>query len=337
VGVSDQHADYAFTISGLSAQRNGTVTLGLPAEGGNLTIAKSGAGQVSKVNLKMTRYTTQGTQVFSHNAVALAGGDTAQLEFGGWTRSGQGIALVTSHDGHQVTQTLSDQATGVSGTAGSASGPSSTGGAGATGANGAPGATGAAGANGATGAAGANGTNGATGATGATGPTGPPGLAGPTGAPGPAGASGITNGYQGVLEGGTQVRQQATVIVQTPSLPAGHYAVTAQVTVSGSASNNRGQDHGTDEVSCWVTADSAATSSNHDGVTVAADIGSSTQTLTVSDLVSPSASPDRIDLVCRVLPSSSEGVPTAQVTTASITALQLRNAVIAPERAPQSA
>ena len=38
------------------------------------------------MNLKMTRETEQGVQVFSHNAIPLAGGDTAQLQFGNWTQ-----------------------------------------------------------------------------------------------------------------------------------------------------------------------------------------------------------------------------------------------------------
>jgi hypothetical protein len=63
------------------------------------------------VNLKMTRETDQGVQAFSHDAIPLAGGDIAQLRFGNWANPSQGIPLVTTHNGHQSTQTLTDQLT----------------------------------------------------------------------------------------------------------------------------------------------------------------------------------------------------------------------------------
>jgi hypothetical protein len=61
------------------------------------------------VNLQLTRSTEQGVQVFSHNAIPLAGGDTADLEFSNWTNTSQGIPLVTTHNGQQSTQLLTNQ------------------------------------------------------------------------------------------------------------------------------------------------------------------------------------------------------------------------------------
>jgi hypothetical protein len=57
----------------------------------------------------MTRSTEQGVQSFRHNAIALTGQDTVDLEFGNWTSPSQGIPLVTTHNGQQSTQTLTNQ------------------------------------------------------------------------------------------------------------------------------------------------------------------------------------------------------------------------------------
>ena len=76
LGVSDNRADYSFQIAGVSDQPGSTLNLGLPAEGGNLNLQYVGATATSSVNLKMTRSSEQGVQVFSHDAIPLAGGDT---------------------------------------------------------------------------------------------------------------------------------------------------------------------------------------------------------------------------------------------------------------------
>ena len=48
-------------------------------------------------------------QNFRHDAIPLTGGDTAELQFGNWTGPSQGIPLVTTHNGQQTTQTLTNQ------------------------------------------------------------------------------------------------------------------------------------------------------------------------------------------------------------------------------------
>jgi hypothetical protein len=107
--VSDTRAHYAFVISGVSSQPGNTIDLRVPPEGGSLIISNSGSTGTSSVNLQMTRSTEQGVQHFSHSAVPLAGGDTAELQFGDWTNTSQGIPLVTTHNGQQSTQTLTNQ------------------------------------------------------------------------------------------------------------------------------------------------------------------------------------------------------------------------------------
>ena len=86
------------------------MNMSLPAEGGTLTF-KCGRGPASRVNLKMTRSTEQGVQVFRHQAIPLAGGDIAQFRFGHWPNTNQGIPLATTHNGQSTTRTLANQGT----------------------------------------------------------------------------------------------------------------------------------------------------------------------------------------------------------------------------------
>ncbi len=112
VGVSDHQADYSFEIAGASEAPGDTVNLSLPAEGDSLTVQSVGPAQESKLDLKLTRSTGQGVQVFNHEAISLAGGETAEFYFGGWTSINQGLVLTTTQDGQRSTRTLSNQATG---------------------------------------------------------------------------------------------------------------------------------------------------------------------------------------------------------------------------------
>jgi hypothetical protein len=107
--VSDTRASYAFVIGGVSSQPGSTLNLHVPPEGGSLIISNAGSIGTSSVNLQMTRETEQGVQVFRHSAIPLAGGDTAELQFGNWTNTSQGIPLVTTHNGTQTTQMLTNQ------------------------------------------------------------------------------------------------------------------------------------------------------------------------------------------------------------------------------------
>jgi hypothetical protein len=107
--VSDARAHYAFVIGGVSSQPGSTVNLSVPAEGGSLVISNVGSTGPSSVDLQMTRSTEQGVQRFVHNAVPLAGGDTAELQFGNWTNPSQGIPLVTTHLGQASSRVLTNQ------------------------------------------------------------------------------------------------------------------------------------------------------------------------------------------------------------------------------------
>jgi hypothetical protein len=65
---------------------------------------------------------------------------------------------------------------------------------------------------------------------------------------------------------------------------------------------------------------------SRDGVLVAAEVGSGLQTLNLNDLVTTTRSPDQIDLVCRVVPGGDAADVQAQVTNASVIAVQAANA-----------
>ena len=107
--VSDTQAHYAFVISGESIEPGSPIDLSIPPEGGTLITTKVGSTGLSSVNLQMTRSTPQGVQQFVHDAIPLADGETAELQFGNWTNPSQSIPLVTTHNGQQSTQTLTDQ------------------------------------------------------------------------------------------------------------------------------------------------------------------------------------------------------------------------------------
>ena len=107
--VSGPRAHYAFVIAGVSSQPGSTINLSVPPPGGSLLITNVGSAGTSSVNLDMTRATEQGVQHFSHHAIPLTGGDTAELQAANWTNPSQGIPLVTTHNGRQTTQTLTNQ------------------------------------------------------------------------------------------------------------------------------------------------------------------------------------------------------------------------------------
>jgi hypothetical protein len=110
VGVSDDSADYSFEIAGLAYRAGSTLNLGLPAEGTDLTMQYVGPAVTSGISLKLTRETEQGVQNFNHGGVPVVAGDVAQLQFGNWTSPQQGIPLVTTHNGQESTQTLTNEA-----------------------------------------------------------------------------------------------------------------------------------------------------------------------------------------------------------------------------------
>ncbi len=110
LGVSDDSADYTFDVKGDSVPAGGTTTIDLPGEGGSLTLGTANSAH-GNYTLAMERDDDSSGQVsnFSHSGISLAGGDTAELQFGGWTPGGS-IPLVITQNGSQHTESLSDSA-----------------------------------------------------------------------------------------------------------------------------------------------------------------------------------------------------------------------------------
>ena len=110
LGVSDDGADYSFDIRGTSDPHHTTFDLALPPDAGTLTLDRARSTGPSKVGLSLTRETDDGIATFVHDGVSLDGGDTLTLQFGNWTAPGEGIPLVTTHNGQQTTETLANRA-----------------------------------------------------------------------------------------------------------------------------------------------------------------------------------------------------------------------------------
>jgi hypothetical protein len=109
LGVSDESADYLFTLKGASDQAGSTIKVGLPQEGGVLDIDAGSSTGTSTFALTMDREGDDGTLHFSHAGLALDAGDRAQLQFGAWSADGDGIPLVTTHAGTSSTIVLTDE------------------------------------------------------------------------------------------------------------------------------------------------------------------------------------------------------------------------------------
>jgi hypothetical protein len=110
LGVSDDGADYSFDFRGTSDPNHTTFDLALPPDAGTLTIDRARATGASTVGLAVRRETEDGVGSFVHDGVPLDGGDTLALQFGGWSSPGDGIPLVTTHNGQQSTQVLANRA-----------------------------------------------------------------------------------------------------------------------------------------------------------------------------------------------------------------------------------
>src|SRR5262249_14813209 len=111
VGVSDDKADYTFTVNGDTIPAGATDKIDLPAEGDTMTVSTSGSAEASQVSLALLREDDNGEQHFSHDGITLNDGDSAALKFGGWS-DGNTMPLTITSNGESTTQQLSDDAQG---------------------------------------------------------------------------------------------------------------------------------------------------------------------------------------------------------------------------------
>jgi len=110
VAASDRGANYAVELSAVSQPDHRMARLRLPAETGSLFVDRTKAKGGSAVNLSLTRSTPHAIQTFIHNGIKLQSADSAELQYGKWTQTSQGIPVVTTYKGRQSTLILSNQA-----------------------------------------------------------------------------------------------------------------------------------------------------------------------------------------------------------------------------------
>ena len=92
-GIETDAADYAFTIAGVDLPGGGTITATLDVAAGQLKVAAAGSQGIGTYEIAMDRYTDDAEETFWHDAIELAPGDTAYLDFGSWQGDGSSLPL----------------------------------------------------------------------------------------------------------------------------------------------------------------------------------------------------------------------------------------------------
>ena len=106
IGVSDA-VDHAFGLNGVSISSGSALNIGLPVNGGTLTLSNVPGGSY---NLTVDRFDEESELNFKHDGVSLEGGDTAALQYGAWTAKNQPMTLEVTHNGSSSSQSLDNQA-----------------------------------------------------------------------------------------------------------------------------------------------------------------------------------------------------------------------------------
>jgi hypothetical protein len=122
-GVSDATSNYDFAVGGDDVPANGQINVHLPSGGSGFTFSTSNTGsRTNHLSLLLDKEDDTGSHTFVHGSIGMADGDTATLNFGGWT-DGQSMPLVVVHGSSTQTIQLSDQGSlsnfGNSGSSGS--------------------------------------------------------------------------------------------------------------------------------------------------------------------------------------------------------------------------
>ncbi len=94
LGMEGKEIDYAFIIKGVDLQGGGTLEVARDMEQGVLSLKTTGSGGPGNYSFLMARITEQeGEQIFGHEGISLAPGDTAYHYFGRWTGEGGSLPL----------------------------------------------------------------------------------------------------------------------------------------------------------------------------------------------------------------------------------------------------
>jgi hypothetical protein len=81
IGISEATGAYEFELGGL-ALRGSALKVRLPVAEGSLSFANVGTSLLSRVKLRMTRYTTSGVDVFANDSIRLIGDAKATVYYG---------------------------------------------------------------------------------------------------------------------------------------------------------------------------------------------------------------------------------------------------------------
>ncbi len=94
LGMEGKEADYAFLIKGFDLQGGGTLEVARDMEKGRLSMKATGASGPGAYGFLLDRISEQGgEQIFGHEGIILAPGDTAYFYFAQWTGEGGSLKL----------------------------------------------------------------------------------------------------------------------------------------------------------------------------------------------------------------------------------------------------
>jgi hypothetical protein len=93
LGLETSGADYSFTVEGAQMKGGGTITVSLDGLKERLKIAVVGTKAPGSYYVEMTRTDDDDELTFSKDAVELAPGDSAYLDFGSWTTDRSTVPL----------------------------------------------------------------------------------------------------------------------------------------------------------------------------------------------------------------------------------------------------
>ena len=93
LGLETSGADYAFTVEGAQMKGGGTITVSLDGVKEQLKIAVIGTKAPGSYYVEMVRTDDDDELTFSKDAIELAPGDSAYLEFGSWTKDRTTVPL----------------------------------------------------------------------------------------------------------------------------------------------------------------------------------------------------------------------------------------------------
>jgi hypothetical protein len=106
VGFDGGAADYGLAITPTELAGGSTIALHLDQPAGKLDINTSGTQGSGTYAVGVARMSEQGTEKFKHDNLHLGSGETATLDYSGFTKAGEPIKLEISGNGQSRTEEL---------------------------------------------------------------------------------------------------------------------------------------------------------------------------------------------------------------------------------------